>query len=161
VVRVPPERMPEGRMQFCRQHTPELVWQPERQNHPNRVHSLTDILLCVDDPAQAAARYGRFLGLAPKARDGFSLIELARGRLHLFGPDGHARSTGILAPTTPVMAGIALASADLAATRTMLAERCADAKEITPDVIAAKMSDNIATTILFTAQGAALPWLGV
>jgi catechol 2,3-dioxygenase-like lactoylglutathione lyase family enzyme len=28
VVRVPPERMPEGRMQFCRHHTPELVWQP-------------------------------------------------------------------------------------------------------------------------------------
>jgi catechol 2,3-dioxygenase-like lactoylglutathione lyase family enzyme len=27
VVRVPPERMPEGRMQFCQHHTPELVWQ--------------------------------------------------------------------------------------------------------------------------------------
>ena len=25
VVRVPPDRMPEGRMQFCRHHTPELV----------------------------------------------------------------------------------------------------------------------------------------
>ncbi|MEM7022473.1 MAG: VOC family protein, partial [Pseudomonadota bacterium] len=25
-VRVPPGRMPEGRMQFCRHHTPELVW---------------------------------------------------------------------------------------------------------------------------------------
>jgi hypothetical protein len=161
VVRVPPERMPEGRMQFCRQHTPELVWQPERQSHPNRAYSLTDILLCIDDPAQAAARYGRFLGLAPKARDGFYLIELARGRLHLFDPDSLARSTGILAPTTPFMAGFALASADLAATRAVLAERGADAREIASGVIAAKMSENIATTILFTARGAALPWLGV
>ena len=30
---------------------------------PNGVHSLTDILLCVDDVGEAAARYGRFLGL--------------------------------------------------------------------------------------------------
>lgn len=159
VVRVPPERMPEGRMQFCRQHTPELVWQAERQNHPNRAHILTDILLCVDDPAEAAARYGRFLGLAPTARDGFCVLELARGRLHLFDPDGLARSTGTLAPTTPFMAGFALASADLAATRAVLAERGADAREIAPDVIAAKMSEGIATTILFTGPDAALPWL--
>jgi hypothetical protein len=59
------------------------------------------------------------------------------------------------------MAGFALASADLAATRAVLAERGADAREIASGVIAAKMSENIATTILFTAQGAALPWLGV
>ena len=64
VVRVPPDRMPEGRMQFCRHHTPELVWQPQHQRHPNGAHSLTDILLCVDDVGEAAARYGRFLGLA-------------------------------------------------------------------------------------------------
>ena len=28
VVRVPPGTMPEGRIQFCQQHTPELLWQP-------------------------------------------------------------------------------------------------------------------------------------
>jgi catechol 2,3-dioxygenase-like lactoylglutathione lyase family enzyme len=159
VVRVPPERMPEGRMQFCRHHTPELVWQPAHQNHANHARGLTDILLCVDDVAEAAARYQRFLGIPTQAREGFLLLELARGRLHVFDPVSLARSTGIEAPTTPFIAGFALTSADLAATRALLTERGVAIRALAPDVIAAT-PDAIATTILFTAPDATLPWLG-
>jgi Glyoxalase-like domain len=159
VVRVPPERMPEGRMQFCRHHTPELVWQPGHQNHANHAHGLTDILLCVDDVAEAAARYQRFLDVPARTLDGFRLIELARGRLHLFDPVSLARSTGTLAPTTPFIAGFALTSADLAATSALLTERGAAIRALAPDVIAVS-PDAIATTILLTAPGATLPWLG-
>jgi hypothetical protein len=159
VVRVPPERMPEGRMQFCRHHTPELVWQPQHQVHPNRADSLTDMLLCVDDLAEAAARYERFLGLPAQAREGFLLLELARGRLHVFDPNSLARSTAIEAPTTPFIAGFALTSADLAATHALLSECGSAIRELAPGVIAAT-PDAIATTILFTAPDATLPWLG-
>jgi catechol 2,3-dioxygenase-like lactoylglutathione lyase family enzyme len=158
VVRVPEGRMPEGRMQFCRHHTPELVWQPHQQRHPNRAQSLTDVLLCVADVPEAAARYARFLGLPAQARDGFRLLELARGRLHLFDPAGLAAATGIEAPTTPFIAGFALTSADLAATRALLAERGIAIRTLTPGVIAVAPED-IATTILFTAPDATLPWM--
>jgi Glyoxalase-like domain len=132
VVRVPPERMIEGRMQFCRHYTPELVWQPERQDHPNRAQGLTDILLCAPDPAEAAARYGRFLDLAPEPRDGFWLIRLARGRLHVLDRMSLLRLTGIEAPTMPFIAGFALTSTDLAATRAVLAEGAIATRELVP-----------------------------
>ena len=160
VVRVPPERMPEGRMQFCRHHTPELVWQPTHQNHRNHAHGLTDILLCVEDVAEAAARYQHFLGLPAQVRAGFRLLELARGRLHLFDPPGLTTATGIGAAITPFLAGFALTSADLAATFALLTERGVAVRRLAPDVIAAT-PDAIATTILFTAPDATLPWLGV
>jgi hypothetical protein len=157
VVRVPPDRMAEGRMQFCRHHTPELVWQPEHQNHPNRAHSLTDVLLCVDDPAEAAARYQRFLGVPAQARDGFWLFPLERGRLHIFDPETLSPSTGIAWPTRPFIAGFALRSADLAATSAFLTSRGVAIRTLAPDVIAV-MPDEIATTIVFTAPDATLPW---
>lgn len=158
VVRVPPERMIEGRMQFCRHHTPELVWQTQHQDHPNRAHSLTDILLCVDDPAEVAARYSRFLGLVPEPREGFLLLRLARGRLHVLDRPALASLTGTLAPATPFIAGFALTSADLAATRAVLDEGAIAVRDLGPGVIAA-MPEDIATTIFFMAPEAALPWL--
>ncbi len=158
VVRVPPERMPEGRMQFCRHHTPELVWQPQHQDHPNQAQSLTDVLLCVDRVAETAVRYERFLGLAARAHDGLRLFELAGGRLHLFDRAGLRAATGITAPTTPFIAGFALTSADLAATRALLTERGVPIRSLAPDVIAAT-PDAIATTILFTELDAIPPWL--
>jgi catechol 2,3-dioxygenase-like lactoylglutathione lyase family enzyme len=159
VVRVPPERMPEGRMQFCRHHTPELVWQPQHWDHPNRAQGLTDILLCVDDVAEVASRYERFLGVSTQARDGVALLQLARGRLHLFDRASLARLAGIEAPTTPFIAGFALTSGDLGVTLALLAERGVATRTLVPDVIAAT-PDDLATTILFTAPDATLPWLG-
>jgi hypothetical protein len=158
VVRVPPERMIEGRMQFCRHHTPELVWQTQHQDHPNRAHSLTDILMCVDDPAEVAARYGRFLDLAPETHEGLFLFRLARGRLHVFNPTTLAHTAGIEAPTTPFIAGFVLTSTDLAATRAVLDEGALAIRDLGPGVIAA-MPEDIATTIFFMAPDATLPWL--
>lgn len=159
VVRVPPERMPEGRMQFCRHHTPGLVWQPRHQNHPNRAHSLSDVLLCVDDVAEAAGRYERFLGTPVQTHEGFRLLELAHGRLHLFAPPGLAAATGIEAPTTPFIAGFALTSSDLDATRALLSEREVAIRTLAPGIMAVT-PEGIATAILFTEPDVTLPWLG-
>jgi hypothetical protein len=160
VVRVPPERMIEGRMQFCRHHTPELVWQTQHQDHPNRAHSLTDILMCVDDPAEVAARYGRFLDLEPQAREGFWLFHLARGRLHVLDRSALASLTGTLAPTTPFIAGCALTSTDLAVTRAVLDRGAVATRELVPGVIAA-MPEDISTTVFFMAPEATLPWVAL
>jgi hypothetical protein len=158
VGRVPPDRMAEGRMQFCRHHTPELVWQPQHQVHPTQAHSLTDILLCVDDPADVVARYERFLATPAQAHEDLHLFPLARGRLHVFAPAILTALTGLEAPTLPVIAGFALTSRDLAATRAVLATNGIATRDLAPDVVAAPIPD-MACTILFTAPHTAPPWL--
>src|SRR5262249_159882 len=62
VVRVPSGNMPEGRIQFCQHHTPELVWQTRWLAHANRAASLQGVILCVANPREAADRYARFTG---------------------------------------------------------------------------------------------------
>ncbi|MEM7025232.1 MAG: VOC family protein [Pseudomonadota bacterium] len=158
VVRVPPERMPEGRMQFCRHHTPELVWQTERLHHPNGAHSLTDVVMCVDNLDETANRYGLFLSTGVEEHSGVRVLSLGRGRLHLFGPDALA-SLSLPCPTRPFIACIVLTSNDLAATRAVLAQRAVVTREMAPGVLGATMPESIATSVLFTTPGASLPWL--
>jgi hypothetical protein len=62
VIRVPPEKMPEGRIQMLAHHTEALVWQPRFLGHPNGVTGLASALLVVADPDEAAARFQRFAG---------------------------------------------------------------------------------------------------
>ena len=98
------------------------------------------------------------LGFVAQTREGFRLLELARGRLHVFDQESLARSTGIEAPTTPFIAGFALTSADLGASRALLTERGVAVRTLGPGVFAV-MPAAIATTILLTAPDATLPWL--
>src|SRR2546430_3476996 len=49
----------------------------------NGAEGLTDTLICVDDPASIAARYGRYVGRAPMRRAGMYVIALDRGGLVL------------------------------------------------------------------------------
>ena len=54
VLRVPSDTMPEGRIQFVQQRTPELLWQRRWLDHPNRAFALAAVLICVADPREAA-----------------------------------------------------------------------------------------------------------
>ena len=120
VVRVAPGTMPEGRIQYCQQVTPELVWQPRWLTHANGATALTSVLLCVADPAEAAQRYARYTGLTTAARNAAWEIETARGRLLFVDNATLTRGLGIRAPALPWIAGYSLASPDLAATRAYL-----------------------------------------
>ena len=88
VVRVAPDTMPEGRIQYCQHHTPDLVWQPRWLAHANHAVALTAVILCVDDPAAVALRYCRFYGLetyrrgrsmAHRYATGAAAIHISRG----------------------------------------------------------------------------------
>lgn len=117
VVRVPPGTMAEGRIQFCRQHTPELLWQPRWTGHANRAVALTAVIVCVGDPDAAAQRYARFTGIAAAARGADRVIDTARGRVLLVSPQTIQRSFRIDPPVLPWIAGSVLASARMDATR--------------------------------------------
>lgn len=62
VVRVTGDVVQNGRTFFCHHCTPDLVWRPEWQDHPNGVTDIAEFLIAARDPAQAAAIYERMFG---------------------------------------------------------------------------------------------------
>lgn len=121
VVRVPPDKMAEGRVQFCQQHTPELLWQPQWLTHANRATALTAAFICTADPAETAARYARFTGLAAAGAGDNWYLDTARGRLLFSAPSVIKRVFNIEPSALPWIAGYVLASSNMAATRKYIA----------------------------------------
>jgi hypothetical protein len=117
VVRVPPDAMPEGRIQYCAQLTPELVWQKRWIAHGNGAVELAAVTLCVDDPVAAAARYGKFTGVEPAERGPWRTLRTSRGRLFFGTAAIVQRELGLTAPAMPWIAAYTLRVRDLAATR--------------------------------------------
>jgi hypothetical protein len=116
VIRVPPEAMPEGRIQFVAHHTPELVWQSRWLDQPNRLVGLAEVLVCVADVAECAARFARFTGRTTAANGGTARLALDRGAVRVFSPAGLRAYLGCDPPGLPWIAGYGLTSSDLAAT---------------------------------------------
>ena len=107
VVYVPPQKMPEGRVQYCEHVTPEHVWRDGFVN-PFRLRA---VYVVADDPEEVAARWGRFGGLVPRLEDGFVRLDTARGRVLIGKKQQMERLLGT-APAAPALAGYALACAD-------------------------------------------------
>ena len=117
VVRVPPGTMAEGRIQFCQQHTPELLWQSRWTRHRNKAVALKAVVVCVADPDEAAQRYARFTGISAIAHGEDRVIDTARGRLLLVSATAVQRVFRLDPPVLPWMFATVLASADMAKTR--------------------------------------------
>lgn len=118
VLRTPPEVMPEARAQWCGHGTPELVWQPGADEHPNGADALTAALWIVADLDEALDRYGRFLRKpALRLGTGLGRIDLDRGALDFATPAGAADVLpGLTAPSPPFGAAVWIRSKDRAAT---------------------------------------------
>ncbi|HUH01812.1 MAG TPA: VOC family protein [Kofleriaceae bacterium] len=159
VVRVPTGTMAEGRVQYCQHHTPELVWQERWLEQPNRARALAGLVLCVADPAEAAARHGRFVGRQPRRANGSFLLELERGVLVFTDPEGLARLLpGAQVPELPFMAALALTTDEFAATRALLARNSVATIEVGAGAIAAPLPGGLAGSVCFVASGTAAPW---
>ena len=125
VVRVPPEKMKEGRIQLLTHETPEATWHPDLLTHENPFTSLAAVLLCVDDVEAAAKRYGRFLGRAWEGGRDQATITLDRGRV-VFATPGRCAALlpGVVLPIdSPVIPAIALTTTDLKAAQQFCFER--------------------------------------
>ena len=116
VVYVPPGKMPEGRVQYVQQLTPEVIWKDRFVAHPNGVTGLTAVYVVADDAAETAARWARFSGLLPRAEDGLVCLQAARGKILL----GRKAAMPGNAPDAPALAGYALSCSRPAA----FLERC-------------------------------------
>ena len=62
VAHLPAEASPALPAFFCQQHTPELVWLPEYQTHPNTGFAVAGLIVVHPDPAEASPTYERLLG---------------------------------------------------------------------------------------------------
>ena len=107
VVYVPPDKMPEGRVQYCEHLTPRQVW---REGFVNPLR-LRAVYVVADDPEEVAARWGRFGGLLPRPEDGFVRLNTARGQVRIGRRSSIEKALG-QCPPAPALAGYALSCGD-------------------------------------------------
>lgn len=112
VVRSPPEKMPEGRIQFVEQLTPEAIWQPQYVAHRNGVTALAAVLVVAEDPVQVAARWARFTALLPRPSGNFVRLASARGEVMIGTRQIWEKRLGAAPPAAPALAGYALGCGD-------------------------------------------------
>ena len=159
VLRTEPGEMAEGRVQMLTNHTPELLWTPGSTAHDNQVDALTQLLICVRDPVEAALRYGRFFGREIKGDQERAVVALDRGDILLVSPSrAAAMLPDLTLPDLPYIAGIALRSADLAATRRVLMREQIKTPIATDELICVGPSDALGAYLLFHAESVDAPW---
>lgn len=157
VVRVPPGTMAEGRIQYCQQHTPELLWQPRWLEHANRARGLAAVVLCVADPQEAAQRYARYTGLLAQVSGAQWRIDTQRGALLFTTAAAVEKHLGISAPALPWIAGYVLHSDDLNATQQILEQASCAARRLSSGAVLLQWPGSIGGMVLFQQPGAALP----
>jgi glyoxalase-like protein len=107
VVYVPPAKMPEGRVQYVEQLTPEAIWTEANLAHANGVTALKAIYVVADDPAETAARWARFSGLLPTPEGALVRLDCTRGRVFV-GTQAELKRLLGAAPAAPGLAGYRL-----------------------------------------------------
>lgn len=109
VVRPAPEAMPEGRVQYVEQLTPEEIWREENLRHANGVLGLSAVYVRADDVPATAARWARFSGLLPRAAPQWAELRASRGSVVVATGEVLEKQGGFQrVPTAPALAGYAL-----------------------------------------------------
>ena len=60
--RLDPSKVAMGRVYFCEHRTPELVWRPEWQTHPNGARAIKRVVVVTPDPRRSAELFQRLFG---------------------------------------------------------------------------------------------------
>ncbi|NKB58550.1 MAG: hypothetical protein GKS00_19650 [Alphaproteobacteria bacterium] len=159
ILRTESDVMPEGRVQMLTTHTPELFWTPGVSVHDNRADGLTDLLICVDDPLEAADRFSRFTNRDAAATGDFYSIALDRGRILVARAERVAAVLpGFEPPDMPYVVGQGIRSVDLETT-----ERVLRRGEIRPimsnnDIVCVGPADALGAYLLFHTERMTHPW---
>jgi hypothetical protein len=158
VLRPQPGVMAEGRIQWVRPHTPDVVWRAETITTENGAEGLSDTLIAVDDPPAVAARYARYVGREPVVRGGMHVVPLERGGLVFVDAGQRAKLLGDFgAPSLPFMPGQAL-RADVALTRALLTKNGIRPALATTDLICLGPADALGASMLFHVPEVRDPW---
>ena len=118
-----PGAMPEALFQIIQHETPELVLQPRHMDHANGAHGLVDVIVCVEDSNEVAARYAAAAGKNVQVDGRVRRIGLGRSDVLVTDTLGlRDILPGIEPPTLPWLAGFTVA-ANLARSTAFLVRR--------------------------------------
>ena len=84
-----------GRVYFCEHQTPDLVWRPEWQTHPNGDCAIARVVVATADPQRTARLFRGLFGDEIVAdRDGAQIIAAEAAQVELSTPDAVAAEFG-------------------------------------------------------------------
>ncbi len=108
------EAYPEGRYIVLEHQTPEYLWQPRYQTHPNGAIALEAALVCAEDVPAQRKRLETLVGApALEGTDGVQRFAPAGGgRIELHGAEAFAARYGWKPPALPAFAGVEVRFAD-------------------------------------------------
>lgn len=97
---------------LCQHHTPELVWLPEYQGHPNGAKAITEVIVVAPDPSAVVAAQERMfntraMGNSPHAR----VIETGTATMMVMTPDAFLKrfpKASLVKAALPYVAGFSL-----------------------------------------------------
>jgi len=93
--RLDPEKVAMGRVYFCEHQTPDLVWRPEWQTHPNGACAIARVVVATADPQRTARLFRGLFGDEIVAdRDGAQIIAAEAAQVELSTPDAVAAEFG-------------------------------------------------------------------
>lgn len=121
-VQFAPDASPEGYIQAARHLTPEYIYQPRYIAHPNRTVAVSEVFLATDDPEGFESKYALYCGGRAgrgAARRTFSFPLVSRLSI-VAARDVAQVLPGSLLPPVPCVAGVAMATRDLAGVRSRL-----------------------------------------
>ena len=123
--RLDPANIPMGRVYFCEHRTPELVWRPEWQSHPNGSRAISRVIVATDNPRQTASLFGALFGTeAVIERDGKCIVAAGAARVELLTPSvigaEFGEAAAVPAGRAEYLAGVELKVASLADTAQFL-----------------------------------------
>jgi hypothetical protein len=96
VVRLNPGLTSYARIYFCHHVTPQLVWTPESQHHPNGVFQISRIRIASNNPSHSAALPRIILGEKPNGMDQ-NAASLQAGEITLDFVSANAVDSGLMA----------------------------------------------------------------
>jgi hypothetical protein len=93
--RLDPAQIAMGRVYFCEHLTPELVWRPEWQAHPNGACDISRVLIATPHPRRSASLFQSLFGAASLVeRSGRCFIATGSAPVELATPDAIAGEFG-------------------------------------------------------------------
>lgn len=157
VARPAENAMPEGRIQFVQQLTPEAIWRAQYLGHTSNAVKLACAFVVADDPAAAAARWGRFAALLPRPAGGYLHLPTARGHI-LIGTRAQWSELLGEAPAAPGLAGYALECRDPAILRSRCTLLGLPLRQLRDELYAVSLPEALGGSWIFgTRDGLGLP----
>ncbi len=86
--RLDPATLAMGRVYFCEHQTPDLVWRPEWQCHPNGACAISRVVVATDDPRHTTMLFrGLFGDHVVAERNGKQMMSAGAAQVELATPD--------------------------------------------------------------------------